>query len=183
MFVVVCWSSLGYKPFIASLLERGPPPPPPHHRHHHLSPDRQIVLRDAYTIRGRSLLKVKEKHPPLSNELTKKQTKQKSRLENPFLRKRHCGFCLRLVRYHLHSQAGCMQILIKDEGKGGRRGSLNHVIWIPAFSFCSSPRTFFFPSFIFWLRRGIIGTPSLPPPPGQAVQDLDRFTSANTFGH
>lgn len=36
---------------------------------------------------------------------------------------------------------------------------------------------FFFP---FWLRTGIIGTPSLS---GQAVQDLGRFTSANTFGH
>lgn len=36
MFVVVCWSSPGYKPFIASLLEQGPPAPP----------DRQIVLRD-----------------------------------------------------------------------------------------------------------------------------------------
>lgn len=34
--------------------------------------------------------------------------------------------------------------------------------------------------FSFWLRTGIIGTPSLP---GQAAQDLGRFTSANTFGH
>lgn len=35
MFVVVCWSSPGYKPFIASLLEQGP-------RHPHT----QIVLQD-----------------------------------------------------------------------------------------------------------------------------------------
>lgn len=35
MFVVVCWSSPGYKPFIASPLEQGPRHPPP-----------QIVLQD-----------------------------------------------------------------------------------------------------------------------------------------
>lgn len=82
-----------------------------------------------------------------------------------------------------HSQAGCMQILSKDGEMGGGRGSLfkwHHVIWIPA-SFLlllSFPHPeLFFP---FWLRRGIIGTPSLP---GQAAQDLGRFTSANTFGH
>lgn len=33
MFVVVCCSSPGYKPFIASLLEQGPPAPPPTHTH------------------------------------------------------------------------------------------------------------------------------------------------------
>lgn len=68
------------------------------------------------------------------------------------------------------------------EGGRGEGGSLfkwHHVIWIPA-SFLLLlflTQNFFFP---FWLRRGIIGTPSLP---GQAAQDLGRFTSANTFGH
>lgn len=51
----------------------------------------------------------------------------------------------------------------------------HHVMWIPA-SFLFLTQNFF----PFWLRRGIIGTPSLP---GQAAQDLGRFTSANTFGH
>lgn len=36
VFVVVCCSSPGYKPFIASVLQQGPPAPP----------DTQIVLRD-----------------------------------------------------------------------------------------------------------------------------------------
>ncbi len=59
----------------------------------------------------------------------------------------------------------------------------HHVIWIPVFFllllFLFLTQNFFFP---FWLRRRIIGTPSLPPPPGQAAQDLGRFTSANTSG-
>lgn len=71
----------------------------------------------------------------------------------------------------------------REEGELPQLFKWHHVIWIlflssPFLSFL--PRTFFF-SF-FRLRRRIIGTPLLPPP-GQAAQDLGRFTSANTFGH
>ena len=82
------------------------------------------------------------------------------------------------------SHDGCMQILSKDgemeEGRRcvGRRGGLPHVIWIPVFflpllfSF-PHPELFFFSP--FWLRRRIIGTPSLPPPPGQAAQGFRQI--------
>ena len=87
-----------------------------------------------------------------------------------------------------------MQILSKDgellKGGGGspQLFKWHHVIWIPVFFLLFvflflTQNFFFFFFFPFWLRRGIIGTPSLPPPPDQAAQDLGRFTSANTFGH